>query len=130
MRWPHWSFEHVGEEIWWYQYGACAGPKDVDLEPEGVLLSCSYDGACFHSRQLNSEVGYSADVKICVCVWVTGVLFDRVEELRQFLEDRPEHCIAIVSHSGVLEALTGYQFGNGELKTCKLSDLIVKVPAS
>ncbi len=60
---------------------------------------------------------------------MTGVLFDRVEELRQFLEDRPEHCIAIVSHSGVLEALTGYQFGNGELKTCKLSDLIVRVPA-
>ena len=65
-----------------------------------------------------------------LCLWVTGVLFDRVEELRQFLMDRPEHCIAVVSHSGVLEALTGYQFGNGELKTCKMSDLIARVPAA
>ena len=61
---------------------------------------------------------------------MAGVLFDRVEKLRQLLMDRPERCIAIVSHSGVLEASTGYKFSNGELKTCKISELIVRVPTA
>ena len=32
----------------------------------------------------------------------------------------------MVSHSGILEALTGYKFGNGEVKTCKGSELVAR----
>ena len=52
------------------------------------------------------------------------IFLDRVEELRQFLLQRPEQSIAVVSHSGVLEALTGgYLFANGEIKTLPDSEL-------
>lgn len=52
------------------------------------------------------------------------IFLERVEELRQFLLHRPEQSIALVSHSGVLEALTGgYLFGNGEIKTLPDSEL-------
>ncbi|BDA41491.1 probable phosphatase SPAC5H10.03 [Coccomyxa sp. Obi] len=89
--WPHYSTEHVDEEIWWYTVDK-QDPQSVTLEPEDVFL-------------------------------------ERVEELRQFLFHRPEQSIAVVSHSGVLEALTGgYLFGNGEIKT--LPDFEVSGPAA
>jgi hypothetical protein len=54
----------------------------------------------------------------------TDVFLGRVEELRLFLLGRPEQTIAVVSHSGVLEALTGgYLFQNGEIKTFLGSEL-------
>jgi broad specificity phosphatase PhoE len=52
------------------------------------------------------------------------IFLERVEELRQFIHGRKEMTIAVVSHSGVLEALTGgYLFQNGEIKTLPSSEL-------
>lgn len=63
--------------------------------------------------------------KLCLA----DAFLERIEELRQFLFHRPEQSIAVVSHSGVLEALTGgYLFGNGEIKT--LPDFEVSGPAA
>ena len=48
----------------------------------------------------------------------------QVETFRQWLGERSEHRIGIVSHSGTLHALTGHQFINGELYSCRFDDLI------
>jgi hypothetical protein len=50
-----------------------------------------------------------------------------MQQLQQWIAERPEQCIAVVSHWGVLQALTGEDFENCELMTVKLSEL--KVPA-
>ena len=47
----------------------------------------------------------------------------RVEWLRQWLEARPESSLALVSHWGVLHALTGDEFANCEVRTLRLGDL-------
>jgi hypothetical protein len=48
-----------------------------------------------------------------------------MQQLQQWLSARPEQCIAVVSHWGVLQALTGEDFDNCELQTLKLSELSV-----
>ena len=48
----------------------------------------------------------------------------RVLELRRWLLSRPERCIAVVTHWGVLKALTGVEFKNCEVKVVKASELL------
>ena len=51
----------------------------------------------------------------------------RIEELRKHILQRPEQSIAVVTHSGVLEALTGgYLFRNGEIRTMTVGELIAR----
>lgn len=51
----------------------------------------------------------------------------RIEELRKHILQRPERNIAVVTHSGVLEALTGgYLFRNGEIRTMTAGELIAR----
>lgn len=52
-----------------------------------------------------------------------GVFLQRVERLRQWLAARPESSIALVSHWGVLHALTGTEFDNCEVRSVRLSEL-------
>lgn len=47
----------------------------------------------------------------------------RVERLRQWLAARPERSLAVVTHWGVLEALTGKEFRNCEVHTLRLRQL-------
>jgi broad specificity phosphatase PhoE len=47
----------------------------------------------------------------------------RVASLRAWLRARPESCIALVSHWGVLRALTGEEFANCELRTVSMDDI-------
>ena len=53
----------------------------------------------------------------------TGLFLERVRRFKKYLLEGPERSIAVVSHSGTLEALTGYTFGNGEVKTFTGSEL-------
>ena len=57
-------------------------------------------------------------------MWRAETFFGQVERFRQWLGERSEQRIGIVSHSGTLQALTGHQFINGELYSCKFDDLI------
>lgn len=55
------------------------------------------------------------------------VFHRRIEELRKHILERPEQCIAVVTHSGVLEALTGgVLFRNGEIRTLTAGELIAR----
>lgn len=53
------------------------------------------------------------------------VFSQRMQQLQQWIAARPERCIAVVSHWGVLQALTGQDFENCELQTLRLSELFV-----
>lgn len=65
-----------------------------------------------------------AALSVCGCV-LADVFHARMQQLQQWLCARPERCIAVVSHWGVLQALTGEDFDNCELQTLKLSELAV-----
>jgi broad specificity phosphatase PhoE len=61
-------------------------------------------------------------------MWLGAEVFHRrIEELRKHILERPEQCIAVVTHSGVLEALTGgVLFRNGEIRTLTAGELIAR----
>eukprot|EP00850_Spirogloea_muscicola_P021758 SM000260S09954 [mRNA] locus=s260:134105:139513:- [translate_table: standard] len=66
---------------------------------------------------------------LAVIVEPPDVFDERVSRFRKWLAARPEHTIAVVSHWGVLHQLTGRDFGNCELFTCRLSEIQnVRVP--
>jgi len=50
----------------------------------------------------------------------------RLEALRVWLVGRPERCIALVAHAGVLSHLTGAPIRNAELRTVRAADLAVR----
>ena len=54
------------------------------------------------------------------------VFLERCSELLTWLRARPEQSLALVTHWGVLKALTGAEFDNCELRTVRLSDLRVR----
>eukprot|EP00850_Spirogloea_muscicola_P020453 SM000216S06579 [mRNA] locus=s216:174941:180922:- [translate_table: standard] len=60
---------------------------------------------------------------LAVVVEPPDVFDERVSRFRKWLAARPEHTIAVVSHWGVLHQLTGRDFGNCELFTCRLSEI-------
>ncbi len=61
------------------------------------------------------------------CLLHADIFHRRIEELRKHILGRPERCIAVVTHSGVLEALTGgVLFRNGEIRTLTSGELIAR----
>ena len=76
---------------------------------------------------LRSHFQHAGVYMPCVMLPCADVFFPRMQQLQQWIAERPEQCIAVVSHWGVLQALTGEDFDNCELQTVKLSEL--KVPA-
>jgi broad specificity phosphatase PhoE len=61
---------------------------------------------------------------LCHAVLCHAVVFlARMQQLQQWIEARPERVLAVVTHWGVLRALTGRDFENCELQTVKLSEL-------
>ncbi len=65
--------------------------------------------------------------------WLThtlaaDVFLERCAAFGAWLAARPEDCIAVVSHWGVIDALTSLEFQNCELRTFPLSRLAVRAP--
>ena len=46
----------------------------------------------------------------------------RMDKFRQCLQQRSEEALAVVTHYGVLEAMTGHTFANCELWSCMWED--------
>lgn len=78
-----------------------------------------YSGMPSTLGRINAQDGY---------MWLGAEVFHRrIEELRKHILERPEQCIAVVTHSGVLEALTGgVLFRNGEIRTLTAGELIAR----
>ena len=85
-------------------------------------------GACSCSSRDGLHISYSEMAKGAdVDLWHAEIFHKRIEELRKHILQRPEQCIAVVTHSGVLEALTGgVLFRNGEIRTLTSGELIAR----
>lgn len=55
-----------------------------------------------------------------------AVFLPRIEQLRQWLDARPEKSIALVAHWGVIEALTSSEFENCELRSYYMDQIHVR----
>lgn len=109
---PWWHDEAQGTDG---QLEAAAGAESLDLidarEPPGGWTGLAWLGAG------GSEPGVGAAAtrncaKVTGCRRVAlpsraGAFLRRAERLRQWLADRPECCVALVTHWGLLHALTG-----------------------
>lgn len=122
--------EEAAGDGWWEGEEAAAAcrAEELDLidarEPAGVAVG-AYLGACLlpPGRFALRDVGQRA----APCCFCTSPLADaflrRVERLRQWLARRPESALAVVTHWGVLHALTGAEFHNCEVRTVRLGEL-------
>mmetsp|Transcript_1399 Transcript_1399/g.2281 ORF Transcript_1399/g.2281 Transcript_1399/m.2281 type:complete len:337 (-) Transcript_1399:69-1079(-) len=140
---PNWIFSDLPEDLeeaWWYTH------PDADLRTEQDL----YVSTTRRVRRSKSGVEIGTDIdyvrefisdvqgktppepyvewrppgKYCVEGEPRHVFQERMIQLRQYLRTRPESCIAVVAHWGVLKALTGYEFSNCEIKEMKFSELL------
>ena len=73
----------------------------------------------------DSHLGSGPLAAICPALRpsLPGTFLRRVERLRQWLASRPEATLAVVTHWGVLHALTGDDFSNCELRSVRLGEL-------
>ena len=54
------------------------------------------------------------------------VFAQRIQQLKQYLNDRPEQYMVVVAHWGIIRALTGQEFKNCEMKLVKTSEFLEK----
>lgn len=54
----------------------------------------------------------------------SDAFLERIIQLKEYLQGRPEQYIAVVAHWGVIRALTGLEFANCEMKLVKTSDFL------
>jgi glucosyl-3-phosphoglycerate phosphatase len=93
---PHWNFSHV-EDPWWYTHDEeIMGPYE-EWRPNGVY----------------AVPGEPEDV-----------FRDRMRGLKTWLDSREERNIVVVSHWGVIRALTGHDFTNLHVRRYRQSDLL------
>eukprot|EP01032_Pedospumella_encystans_P019122 gene19122-21751_t len=52
------------------------------------------------------------------------VFAQRIQQLKQYLNDRPEQYMVVVAHWGIIRALTGQEFKNCEMKLVKTSEFL------
>ncbi|KAJ1413068.1 histidine phosphatase superfamily [Ochromonadaceae sp. CCMP2298] len=97
-------------------------PKSV-LEREYPQwdLSALPDTPCVDS--VDAYVEWRPPGLYCVEGEPLSVFVHRMRELKAWLGQRPEDCIAVVAHWGVIKALTGYEAGNCEIVERTLAQL-------
>ena len=65
------------------------------------------------------QIGNSTVAKLCSNLLCADVFLERVSRFRAWLAARPERVIAVVSHWGVLDALTQVEFANCEVRPAR-----------
>ena len=86
-------------------------------------MNVSLEGCCLcsaHSSVHNVVQFFKFTHKHCICYAEEFSL--RMESFRKYLEQRPEAVLAVVTHFGVLEIMTGRRFANCELWSCNWVD--------
>ncbi|GAQ86475.1 phosphoglycerate mutase [Klebsormidium nitens] len=95
--------------------------SDIGRHPNDLLLE--YPALDFSSL---ADIWWHTDGKgdpLAIFPESPEIFRARVAAFKEWLAARPERTIAVVSHWGVLFSLTGKEFENCELHTCRLSDL-------
>ena len=59
---------------------------------------------------------------LMVCCVSADEFEARMEAFRMYLRQRPEQVVAVVTHFGVLEHMTGHRFTNCEIWSCLWED--------
>ena len=82
--------------------------------------SCTSTAVCLlaagHFLELFTKLHSAAAAKnACLCSDEFGA---RMEAFRTYLRQRPEKVVAVVTHFGVLEYMTGHRFTNCEIWSC------------
>ena len=96
------------EPIWWHSDGD-GDPLSHTPEPEGALRAVA--GARRSARF--SVLSFPSSLRRA------DVFLERVSRFRAWLAARPERVIAVVSHWGVLDALTQLEFANCEVRPAR-----------
>lgn len=101
--------------------------KDSLQNINDVMMGMGADTADSTSR---AGIKTLACVMYCTCVYKTqlGLVLSadefgiRMEAFRTYLRQRPEEVLAVVTHFGVLEHMTGHRFCNCEIWSCLWED--------
>ena len=100
---PEWNYDHLPDnENWWYEH------------------------TCDEHRENYVEWRKPLDGIYCCPGEPYEEFRSRLVEARQWLLDRPEQCIALVSHWGVLMGLTGKSFHNCEVMVLSSDELLAE----
>ncbi|PSC77039.1 phosphoglycerate mutase [Micractinium conductrix] len=136
---PRVAHHHAAERL--YLFSDVGRPREqLEAEYPGYCFkelpssSCSGDSGSgsvwWHSGEHEAEAPGEAwplegedELQLIDAHEPAAAFLRRVERLRQWLEARPESSLALVSHWGVLHALTGDEFANCEVRTLRLGDL-------
>lgn len=93
-----WNFNNIlNNNPWWYQHDSKGEGSYTEWRPKGKYL-CEGEA--------------------------TAVFIERMKALKLWLTQLPEKNVIVVSHWGVLRALTGISFSNCELRAVKDVDLL------
>jgi broad specificity phosphatase PhoE len=146
---PGWDFSAVAPgHAWWFVHpgcvdASCETPPRGDTAGSGTghtmvtspAASLAPTPPHIHTRtaermrQLHSSehapyVEWRPEGQYCCEGEPKEVFAQRVAELREYLLSRPEHCLAVVTHWGILKALTGREFHNCEMQVVKAAELL------
>ncbi len=96
---PNWDYSHVPENTnWWYEHKTKDDEQSYkEWRPKGEYCCPGEPDDIFRSR---------------------------LREMREWLLSRPEECIAVVTHWGVIRGLTGKSANNCEVSVVSVCDLL------
>jgi broad specificity phosphatase PhoE len=110
---PSWGGFDALDPIWWHSNGD-GDPLSHDPEPEGARMQ----------RGMRLAVLTRHAVAFACFVRCAEVFLERVSRFRAWLAARPESVIAVVSHWGVIDALTQIEFANCEVSSTALGCIV------
>lgn len=146
QEYPDWDFSAVTPgQAWWYVHPESANRATSSGSNSVRSSSGSNSGSsCRHSSLILPSIHLQSAIKarqlspggfdpyaewrprgVYCCEGEPKPVFtQRVAQLREYLLSRPERCLAVVTHWGVLKALTGREFRNCEVQVVRAEELL------
>lgn len=102
-------------------HNIASGVYQQRRSPKRLIFFWLSTPSLFVAELIGNSFSMRSCTSICFLPHLDACMVDvfqrRVAAFRAWLQARPETCIAVVSHWGVLAELTGHQFENCELAT-------------
>eukprot|EP01032_Pedospumella_encystans_P019099 gene19099-21724_t len=109
---PHWDLSAVPEDQpWWYVHPSRMNKVECVEQSINVKSGVIDDPG-------------SGNGTYCCEGEPSHVFAQRIQQLKQYLNDRPEQYMVVVAHWGIIRALTGQEFKNCEMKLVKTSEFL------
>mmetsp|Transcript_31229 Transcript_31229/g.68864 ORF Transcript_31229/g.68864 Transcript_31229/m.68864 type:complete len:285 (-) Transcript_31229:977-1831(-) len=128
---PQWDLSALPDTPWWYTHPDAAlrtsayvsTNRKVRRDKGGFEVGTDIDTRDTSVDSVDAYVEWRPPGLYCVEGEPLSVFVHRMRELKAWLGQRPEDCIAVVAHWGVIKALTGYEAGNCEIVERTLAQL-------